>query len=990
MLKSRHEKVAAEQKKQLAHGQAAAMNTPHAEPPQPAAAGQATFGALLRHYRLAAGLSQEELAERAGLSVQGLSALENGRRQTLYRHTVTLLAKAMNLPASDAAALETAIVRVRATASVAAPALGDLIQGTTHNSEPTGDASPPGQAPQPARTNLPVQPTSFLGRERELGEVRALLGQAPLVTLTGAGGAGKTRLALAVSGDVINEYADGGYLVELAPLVDPTLVMQTVATALGLREEPNRPLLATIIDHLKARRLLLVLDNCKHLIDVCAELATALLRSCPHLRILATSRETLEVPGESIYRVPSLTLPDFAQVLDPEHVGASAAVQLFVQRAWSRRPDFMLNTQNAAIVAEVCTRLDGMPLAIELAAARVGSLPVEGIAKRLDDRFRLLTGGSRTVVPRQQTLRAALDWSYDLLDEPERVLLRRLSVFACGWALEAAETVCAGDVIDGLAILDLLDGLVNKSLVVLDAGGPTGVPERYRLLETVRQYGRERLETHGEEPAVRDRHLAWCVALAEEAAAQMTGPEQGQWLDRLEREHDNLLTALGWARERGMGEEGLRLAGALWSFWWPRGYFSEAHIWLAAALASGGSSAARARALTSASFLASEQGDNERAAILLEESLALRRALGDKPGIADSLSDLGWLAFWQGDGRRAATLLEEGLALQRALGDRRSVANSLITLGWIVCQRGEHARAGPLIEEGLALWRELGDTAGIALALHTLGWIAFWQGEYGRAAALLEEALTLLRNLGHAPGSALALDSLGRVAHVQGAYGRAVALVEESLSLRRELGHRWGIANSLHNLGRLAYTQGEYRRAAALQEEGLLLSSNINARDLVADGLEGLACVAAARRLPQRAALLGGAAETLREALGIPLTPDKRADHEQAVQAIRVVLGEGAFAAAWAEGRALPLDEAIALALVADQTPAERSREKGTDAPIVKCCYQLAATPCEAGHRGRATLRLGRDGERHPCCRLRADGGERSERTVAPPSACAV
>jgi predicted ATPase/transcriptional regulator with XRE-family HTH domain len=626
------------------------MNTPDAEPFQPAAAGQATFGALLRRYRLAAGLSQEVLAERAGLSVQGLSTLENGRRQSPYRHTVALLAKAMNLPAPDAAALEAAIVRVRAPAAATAPAPGGQVQ------EPTVAASPPGQAPQPARTNLPVQPTSFIGRERELCEVRSLLSHAPLLTLTGAGGAGKTRLALATARELIGEYPDGVLLLELAALADPAFVVQSVATVLGLREEAHRPLLATLVDHLKDRRQLLVLDNCEHLVEACAELASALLRSCPHLRILATSRESLAVPGETTYRVPSLAVPDLAHVPDLEAMPAYAAVQLFVQRAQSRRPDFTLNIQNTRAVAEICARLDGMPLAIELAAARVGSLPVEGIAQRLADRFRLLTGGPRTVVPRQQTLRAALDWSWDLLTAPEQRLLGRLAVFAGGWTLDAAETVCVGDGMAGWEILDVLDALVNKSLALLEETDADGEKGRYRLLETVRQYGWERLAESDETEAVRDRHLGWCLALAEAAAPQLRGgSKQGQWLARLERAHDNVRAALGWARERGTDEQSLRLAGALYRFRYMRGFFSEGRGWLEAALTGTGPASAmsRARALNGAGLLAWQQSEYGRATALLEEGLTLQRNLSDKHGIASSLNNLGLVAYMQGDyGRR--------------------------------------------------------------------------------------------------------------------------------------------------------------------------------------------------------------------------------------------------------------------------------------------------------------------------------------------------
>jgi predicted ATPase/transcriptional regulator with XRE-family HTH domain len=472
--------------------------------------------ALLRRYRLAAGISQERLAERAGLSVHGLSALENGRRQVPYWHTVTLLARAIRLSDAETATLEAAVVRSRAPLPGTASALRAAEEGTAPVSAGAVDASQE-RTPPPARTNLPVQLTSLIGREREQREVRALLGAARLVTLTGAGGAGKTRLALAVAEAMLSEYPEGIWLVELAPLADPALVVQAVAQVLGLREEPGRPLLGTLLASLKERRLLLVLDNCEHLVMACASLSEGLLRACADLRILATSREALAVPGETTYRVPSLAVPD------PEHppglkdLAGYAAVRLFVARAQSRRPDFRLGAQNARAVAAICARLDGMPLAIELAAARVGSLPVEAIAARLADRFRLLTGGPRTAVSRQQTLRATLDWSCDLLAEGERRLLARLSVFAGGCTLEAAEAICSGSGVEERDVLDLLARLVDRSLVLLEEAEPEGEWGRYRLLETVRRYGRERLEAQEDAVAVRRRHAAHYLALAEEA-----------------------------------------------------------------------------------------------------------------------------------------------------------------------------------------------------------------------------------------------------------------------------------------------------------------------------------------------------------------------------------------------------------------------------------------------------------------------------------------
>jgi predicted ATPase/transcriptional regulator with XRE-family HTH domain len=726
-------------------------------------------------------------------------------------------------------------------------------------------------------TNLPVQLTSFIGRVQEQTEVETLLGQAALVTLVGAGGCGKTRLALAIAADLLEEYPDGVWLVELAALRDPALVPQAVTTTLGLREEAGLSLLTTLVETLRSRRLLLVLDNCEHLLSACADLATALLRRCPYLHLLATSREPLAISGESSYRVHSLALPAPDQQAPLAVLGAFEGVRLFVERARASRPDFVLREENAVVVARICRRLDGMPLAIELAAARVGSLPVEAIATRLAQSLSVLTGGPRDALPRQQTLRATLDWSWALLEGREQLLLRRLAAFAGGWRGEAAEAVCAGDGLEGPAVPDLLAGLTNKSLVGLDESDD-GV--RYGLLETVRQYAAEQLAEAGEAPAVRDRHLAWCVALAEEAAPHLSRSAQGVWLRRLELEHDNLRAALIWARDQAEGERGLRLAVALSRFWYMRGYLREGRGWLEEILAGKGVLPAdlRATALKEAGNLALRQGEYGQAGELYEQALALFRDLNDKEGMANSLTNLGIVADRQGEYKRAAALFEQAVVLARERGDTQQIAKTLNNLAAAWRRQGDYARQAVLYEEALALFQELRDRHGISAALDNLGQVAFWQGEYKRAAALHEE----------------------------------------SLAIARELGDRHGIIISLINLGAVAERQGDYGQSTALLQEGLVLCREIGARDEVADILERLSWVAVARGHAFRAVLLGGAAQALWEALSVPLAQEERADHDRAMLAMRAVLGEVGFAAAWAEGRALPLDAAVALALEDD------------------------------------------------------------------------
>jgi predicted ATPase/DNA-binding SARP family transcriptional activator len=728
--------------------------------------------------------------------------------------------------------------------------------------------------------NLPAQLTRFIGREQEMVEVKRLLSRTRLLTLTGAGGCGKTRLALQVAADLVEEYADGVWLVELAALADPVLAPQTVASALGVREQPGRPLSQTLVDHLKPRSLLLVLDNCEHLLAACAHLAEGLLRGCPNLRILATSREGLGLVGEQTYRVPSLSLPDPEHLPPLERLPDFESVRLCVDRAVLSQPAFVLTAANAAAVAQICARLDGIPLAIELAAARVKALPVETIAERLDDRFRLLTGGSRTALPRQQTLRGLIDWSYNLLTESERRLLLRLSVFAAGWTLEAAEAVCSVGQLrttndqpgeEGLVgrssfvvgrdeVLDLLTSLVEKSLVIYEEQEEGG---RYRLLETIRAYARERLEASGEATAIRRRHAGHFLALAEQAEPELYGPDQGAWLDRLEREHANLWAALGWLAASGEAEECLRLAGALARFWMVRGYWSAGREWLERALAStetverspraGADGAppreragalARARALHGAGVLAAEQGDARTARAFLEESLAIQRVLGNRQGIATGLYGLGNLLHYQEEFGAARALFEEALTIQRELADRAGIAATLQSLGNLALRDSEPATARACFEESLAIRQELGDRASIAHALGSLAELAQNQSDYETARVFLEESLATQRALGNRLPMAGSLCGLGNVARDRGDHQAARALYEESLAILRELGDRRDIAWVLNCLADVNLYQGDYAAAHSLYDESLSIERELDLQQGIAFSLQGLGLIA--------------------------------------------------------------------------------------------------------------------------------------------------
>ncbi len=765
--------------------------------------------------------------------------------------------------------------------------------------------------------NLPIQLTSFIGREREMAEIKRLMQGTRLLTLTGVGGSGKTRLALYVAADLLDAFTDGVWFVEFAPLVNPPLVPQTVATALSLREQPGRSFTATLAGYLQPKRALLVLDNCEHVVAACAQLVSTLLRSCPDLRILATSREVLGTAGETAFRVPSLSLPGLRHVPSSTHLRECEAVRLFVDRATAAAPTFLMTNRNGSAVAQVCRQLDGIPLAIELAAVRVRMLSPAEIAKRLGDRFRFLTGGSRTGLLRHQTLQAAMDWSYDLLSEKERALLRRLSVFAGGFTLEAAEAIWAGEEFERAEILDLLALLIDKSLLMLQAQNGHS---RYQMLETVRQYGQDRLKESGETGRVRSRHRDWYLMLAEKGDQELRGLDPEAWLELFESEHENFRAALEWCQiEQDGAEAGLRLAVALGEFWFGRGYWSEGRKWLEGALANAASARShiRVEALIRTGHLVLFQGNYDAALNLFQQSLAISRDLGDKQRIADSLDFIGHLIRDRGDYARAKALHEEGLALSRELGSNRGVADALYGLGRVAASQGRYEEALNLFQQSLDLVQKVANKRAVAYCYFHLGNVSRLAGDNRNAATLLEKSLTLHRGMGNKQGIAQTLCALGDVERRQGDLGQAATLGQESLALFRELGNKGAIAWSLNHLAILRLHHRDFGQAMALLKESIVLSAEVGDKEIVIQSLE-LAAYAAVQAQPVRAMRLLGASEAIREVLGIPLPIADRADHDRTVAAVQHVLGEKASAAARTVGRAMALAQAIEYALGED------------------------------------------------------------------------
>jgi predicted ATPase/DNA-binding CsgD family transcriptional regulator len=647
----------------------------------------------------------------------------------------------------------------------------------------------------PPKGNLPVALTSFVGREREIPEVEGLLAETRLLTLVGPGGCGKTRLALRVAAGLEERLGDGAWWASLSSLSDPDLVPNAVGSALGVRETPDRTPIEALAAFLEAKGPLIVLDNCEHLIWACAALVDVLLRSCPGLKVLATSREPLGVAGEVSWPVPPLSLPDQQQ--NAGDLLRFGAVRLFVERARAAIPDFALTQENASAVARLCAKLDGMPLAIELAASRARVISPGQILERLDDRFRLLRGG-RTSVPRHKTLRATIDWSHDLLSGAEKVLFRRLSVFAGGWTLAAAEKVCAGDGIAEDEVLELLSFLVDKSLVLRTHGGAGG-EARYRMLQTIRQYAAERLAESGE--ALGRRHADYFLTLAEVAEPAMVGPDQAAWMERLEHEHDNLRAALGWFEERGDAERGLRLAAAPLRFWWFRGHLNEGRAHLETLLDLPGASVrdeVRAKALHTLGILIywhadDTAGERAQARSRLEEALEIYRRLGDEPRMAAILPNLAKVAAEFGEWTAAYSLLEESLGIGRRLGDQPGIAYSLMALGFVQFLEGNFSAARAHLEESLKMYRELNDVFWINACLVHLGYIDCEEGDYAAARSRFMH-MSEIGPLVHFPwGATYTLEGFARLAAAEGQAVRALLLGGATAALRRTFGVAIGL-----------------------------------------------------------------------------------------------------------------------------------------------------------------------------------------------------
>ena len=926
---------------------------------------ETSFGRWLQRRRKALDLTQEELAQRVGCAAETLRKIEADVRRP-SRQIAERLAEALEIPEVDRAAFikaaraELAVDRLKSPtqdlsqiALVPAKILSSEAVSFLFTQITSTSQTKPSSSPNKPITNLPAPLTTFIGREKEQSDIIRLINKHRLVTLTGPGGVGKTRLSTKMGEQVLGDYPDGVWLVELAPILDHLLVPRTTAIAIGLRDEPQRPVIDMLSDYLREKQMLIILDNCEHLMDACAQLADTLLKRCPRLKILATSREALGILGEAVYPVPSLAVPNIEQLV--ESFRNYESVRLFEERAQLARMDFSLTIDNASSVAKICNRLDGIPLAIELAAARVSTFSTAQIEEYLQKSFSLLTTGNRTALPRHKTLQAAIDWSYELLSPSEQALFRRLSVFVNGWTLEAAEFICLDANITPEDIMDLFIQLTNKSLVIREE---LQVGTRYHMLETIRQYANQKLAESGESEILRDKHLSCFLNLAETAEPYLIRTEQIEWLPLLDADYENMRIALEWAINKEATQPSLNLCRALGWFWVLRSYWKEGLTWVVRALAkpssvtSNSEKVARARALYTQAILESQLGNFAGILPPAEASLALASEVSDKRDIAIARFHVGnaLVVVFRGEADdHARSLIEQSFAefqelndpfwqvqaftllgykanlkiqdfyskrleLARKAGERLALADVLWTYADWLYRLNRVDEAIKYTKEADTLYKQIGSKY-INTSINPLLFadIAWGNGDYEKAKSLYREMQERFSMLGERFWASICMIELGRLAMEEGVLHQAQAFLEQALAIQQEIGYKPVIADCLTDLSNLFYLQGNLE---AFKQN---FRESVSLRNYFAKVHKSCILMAILGSLylrePEISARLIGGVHHYEKESGYPLKPLEKRFWDRAETHSRKMLGEEVFASAFAKGRRMSLDEALDLTM---------------------------------------------------------------------------
>ncbi len=765
--------------------------------------------------------------------------------------------------------------------------------------------------------NLPVQLTSFIGRETDIKEIKAHLLTNPILSLLGPGGTGKTRLALQVGAEMIDDFTNGVWFVELASLSDPLFVVVEIASVFKLSSDGKIEIFEIIKNYFREKEFLLILDNCEHLIEECAKVSEELLKLCPGLKILASSREPLHISGEITYAVPTLSLPDTKKKSSLEDLLLYESVRLFIDRALTVKPDFKVTNSNAPALAKLCYEIDGIPLAIELAAARVRVLPVEKILERLKDRFNLLTGGKRTVLPRQQTLRALIDWSYDLLSEKEKLLLQRLSVFLGGFTLDAGEEICADEFIEKSEILDLLSNLLDKSLVKVYE---SDYELRYTMLETIRQYGEEKLIATESKSGIQKKQFEFFYRFVEDSEAKLTGSQQREWIKKIDSEYENIRECLKWSLKNNP-ESTLKMSVALGKFWEVRSYFFEGLNFLQTGLQLSNSVELilKAKVFYWTGFFSMYQGKYSESKKYLNESLEIFREIKDKSGQAVALMALATITLFEGDYENSKNLARESLLLSHEINNKSFIAANLRTLAVSMMHLGEHDDSRKNYDESLSIYRELNDSVQLAKIIGNIGALEYLRNNYEDAILAFEESLSLRNELGDRQGIAISLNNLGTVYYMKLDFDKSLQYLEDSLLIIKELGDRRIYVTPTNTIGNIANETNDFSKAIKMFSESIVISIELGDKYSFAKGIEGFANSYIGLKNYQKACVLSGVYISLLTILKTNLIPAEIARIEEIKNILKSNLNESEYEKYWTEGEAMTVEEAMNFALAEKQ-----------------------------------------------------------------------